>query len=294
LLSVENNRQMTETGKGTPMGELLRRYWHPIAAVTEFEDKSTKPVRLMGEDLVLYKDRSGTWGLLGLHCAHRRADLSYGFVEECGLRCSYQRLGLRREGQLPRPALRGHGEREQPLPRRDQAGRLPRRGEGRDALRLPRSGPRAALSHLGELHLGERLRPGRAGPLDCNWLQAAENNIDPVHFEWLHSNWSMVQAGKTGPYSPTHLKIDIDVWDYGFGYKRILEGTTEADAGWAMPRLHCMPNIFPVGGTHFEYRVPVDDTHTLSVVWAWEPVPVEQQPYVQERVPHWYHRSPTP
>jgi 5,5'-dehydrodivanillate O-demethylase len=49
-----------------------------------------------------------------------------------------------------------------------------------------------------------------------------------------------------------------------------------------------MPNIFAVGGTHFEYRTPIDDTHTLSVVWAWEPVPVEQQPYVQERIPHWY------
>ncbi len=71
------------------MGELLRRHWHPIAAVTEFEDKSTKQVRLLSEDLVLYKDRSGTFGLLALHCAHRRADLSYGFVEECGLRCSY-------------------------------------------------------------------------------------------------------------------------------------------------------------------------------------------------------------
>ena len=89
MFTKEDNLRLTQTGKGTPMGELLRRYWHPIAAVTEFEDKSTKPVRLMGEDLVLYKDRSGTWGLLALHCPHRRADLSYGFVEECGLRCSY-------------------------------------------------------------------------------------------------------------------------------------------------------------------------------------------------------------
>src|ERR1700691_4667743 len=89
MLSVEDNILLTQTGKGTPMGELLRRHWHPIAAVTEFEDKSTKQVRLLSEDLVLYKDRSGTFGLLGLHCAHRRADLSYGFVEECGLRCHY-------------------------------------------------------------------------------------------------------------------------------------------------------------------------------------------------------------
>lgn len=67
-LSEEENLRMTEVGRGTPMGELLRRYWHPVAAVTEFEDRSTKPVRLMGEDLVLYRDPSGTYGLVQLHC----------------------------------------------------------------------------------------------------------------------------------------------------------------------------------------------------------------------------------
>ena len=83
------NRRLSETGAGTPMGELMRRYWHPIAAVAELDDHPTKPVRLMGEDLVLYKDLSGGYGLLDRHCAHRRADLSYGFVEDCGLRCNY-------------------------------------------------------------------------------------------------------------------------------------------------------------------------------------------------------------
>ena len=71
------------------MGDLLRRYWMPVAAVSEFEDKSIKPVRLLGEDLTLYKDLSGTFGLVDRHCPHRRADTSYGFVEQCGLRCNY-------------------------------------------------------------------------------------------------------------------------------------------------------------------------------------------------------------
>jgi 5,5'-dehydrodivanillate O-demethylase len=124
-------------------------------------------------------------------------------------------------------------------------------------------------------------------PLDCNWLQAAENNIDPVHFEWLHNNWSARQAGKNDYYAPKHLKIAFDEWEYGFGYKRILENTDETSPVWTQPRLHLMPNIFMPGGTHFEYRVPVDDTHTLSVVWAWTRVPTEQEPYVQEKIPHW-------
>ena len=78
-----------EVGPGTLMGELMRRYWQPIAAQAELDDNPMKPVRLMGEDLVLYKDKSGTYGLVDLHCPHRRADLSYGILEECGIRCNY-------------------------------------------------------------------------------------------------------------------------------------------------------------------------------------------------------------
>ena len=75
MLKSEENRILTRVGPGTPMGEL--------------EEQPTRPVRLLGEDLVLYKDKGGTYGLLDRHCPHRRADMSYGFVEECGLRCNY-------------------------------------------------------------------------------------------------------------------------------------------------------------------------------------------------------------
>ena len=81
MLSAEKNRTLTQVSAGAPMGELLRRYWHPIAAVSEFEKNPVKPVRLMGEDLVLYKDLSGTYGLIGRHCKHRSADLANGYVE---------------------------------------------------------------------------------------------------------------------------------------------------------------------------------------------------------------------
>src|SRR5215472_19354497 len=71
------------------MGGLLRRCWQPIAAVAELEDRPVKAVRLLGEDLALYRDRGGRYGLVDRHCPHRRADLTYGFTEECGLRCNY-------------------------------------------------------------------------------------------------------------------------------------------------------------------------------------------------------------
>ena len=62
MLSAEQDRRMTQVGPGTPMGELMRRYWHPVAAAVELEDNPTRAVRILGEDLVLYKDRRGGWG----------------------------------------------------------------------------------------------------------------------------------------------------------------------------------------------------------------------------------------
>jgi 5,5'-dehydrodivanillate O-demethylase len=287
MLSVEDNILLTQTGKGTPMGELLRRHWHPIAAVSEFEDKSTKQVRLLSEDLVLYKDRSGTFGLLALHCPHRRADLSYGFVEECGLRCSYHGWAFDEAGNCLS------------APFEDSSSGNTR---FRDQIKKP-AYPVQEMAGLIFAYLGPQPTPvlprwelfdyknGFAqivlAPLDCNWMQAAENDIDPVHFEWLHNNWSRKQVDPDAAPAPKHVLIEVEEYDFGFGYKRVLENTTKEDNVWTQPRLHLMPNIFMPGGTHFEYRVPIDDTHTLSLVWAWAAVPLEQQPYVQTRIPHW-------
>ena len=76
MLSAERNQTLTQVGPGTPMGDYLRRFWMPVAGAAEFEKPGAKPIRLMGENLVLYKDISGTYGLVDRHCPHRRADLS--------------------------------------------------------------------------------------------------------------------------------------------------------------------------------------------------------------------------
>ena len=79
MLKAEQNERISRVGPGTPMGDYLRRYWMPIAGAAEFEEFDVKPIKLMGENLTLYKDKSGTFGLVDRHCPHRRADLSYGF-----------------------------------------------------------------------------------------------------------------------------------------------------------------------------------------------------------------------
>ena len=122
--------------------------------------------------------------------------------------------------------------------------------------------------------------------IPCNWFQCQENSIDPVHFEWAHSNWSLRLKGMTGPYAPHHVKVDFSEFEYGFQYKRIRADTTEHDELWTIGRVCLWPNAL-FTGNHIEYRVPVDDENTLSITWAFSRVPKEREPYVQYRIPTW-------
>src|SRR5207302_685058 len=89
LLTKEQNDRLARVGPGTPCGELMRRYWHPVAAVSQMRDIYTMNVRLLGEDLVLFKSRAGEFGLIDPYCPHRRMSFIYGVPTERGIRCAY-------------------------------------------------------------------------------------------------------------------------------------------------------------------------------------------------------------
>src|SRR5471030_2708357 len=89
MLTEHENETLTRVGAGTPMGDLLRRYWHVVAPLDEMDGRWTKRVRLFGEDLVLFKDRSGAFGLITEACPHRRASFAYGIPTSDGIRCPY-------------------------------------------------------------------------------------------------------------------------------------------------------------------------------------------------------------
>ncbi len=118
-------------------------------------------------------------------------------------------------------------------------------------------------------------------------------SIDPVHFEWLHGNWSRALRGIEGQRPPTHLRIAFDEFEYGFAYRRILEGQSEKDELWTVGRSCLWPNCLFTGG-HFEWRVPVDDTNTLSVGWFFDRVPTEMEPCTQDHIPYWYGPTKDP
>ena len=99
MLTVEQNNELTQVGPGTPMGELLRRYWYPIAFEQDFDTVPSKSVRLLSEDWTLYKTPSGKYGIIGEKCAHRRASLTYGVVHEDGIRCGYHGWKFDFDGQ---------------------------------------------------------------------------------------------------------------------------------------------------------------------------------------------------
>lgn len=285
MLSEEKNRLLTRVGAGTPMGELLRRYWHPVAGIDELERSAIKPVRLMGEDLVLYKDRSGTYGLVDRHCAHRRADLAYGYVEDCGIRCNYHGWQYDERGRCIHQPFE---EVADPQARLKAKVRLKAyKVEAKAGLLWAYLGPDPAplLPDWEAFHWRNGFVQVVFAEVPCNWLQAQENSIDPVHFEWMHANWGRRLSGASG-VAPRHLKLDFEEIEFGFVYKRISEDTDETHPLWTTGRVCLWPNGFFLGD-HFEWRVPVDDENMLSVTWSFIRVPREAEPYEQQTIPSW-------
>jgi 5,5'-dehydrodivanillate O-demethylase oxygenase subunit len=285
MLTAEKNRLLTEVGPGKPMGDLLRRYWQPIAGASELANNPIKPVRVMGENLVLYKDLGGQYGLVDRHCTHRRADMSYGWVEDRGIRCSYHGWHFIETGECvaqpyedttsPKPSKSGCGIKAYPV--RELAGLLWAYMGPQPVPELPVWEPFTWGNGFREIVLAD---------VPCNWFQCQENSIDPVHFEWMHDNWSNRMRGKDDD-APKHLKLKFEEFDHGFVYKRVREGQSEQDRYWTVGRVALWPNGFYLG-RHFEWRVPVDDENTLSVAWFFVRVPKGREPYVQKSVPTWH------
>src|SRR5205823_8208457 len=100
MLTQEINDRLTLVGPGTPMGNLLRRYWFPVGALADLLTEPVQPVRLLGEDLTLFRSTAGEIGVIGERCAHRAISLAYGIPQENGLRCAYHGWTYNTEGRV--------------------------------------------------------------------------------------------------------------------------------------------------------------------------------------------------
>jgi 5,5'-dehydrodivanillate O-demethylase len=286
MLTEEQNVLLTRTGPGTPMGNLLRRYWMPIAGASEFESIAVKAVRFFGEDLVLYKDLSGAFGLVDRHCPHRRADLSYGFVEDCGIRCNYHGWRFDESGRCVEQPFEDIANPEAHF--RDKVRITAYQVQEKAGLLWAYMGPQPAplLPDWEPFSWKNGFVQIITSHVPCNWLQAQENSIDPVHFEWMHRNWTARLKGDIGNYGKTHVRLDFRETDYGFTYHRLVEDMPETHERWSIGRITLWPNCLGPN-QHFEWRVPIDDENMLYIAWHFSRVPHEREPYVQTSIPTW-------
>ena len=273
MLSAEENERLTRVGPGTPAGELLRRYWHPVATSAELAANPVKGARLLGESLTLFRDRRGRLGLVAQRCAHRGVDLKHGIPEPEGLRCPYHGWMYDTAGRCV-----------------EQPGEAPEH-QFKETVRLE-SYPVQELGGLIWGYLGPRPEPllprwdlfvldgvfRQVGTtmLPCNWLQCQENSVDTIHTEHLHGRFGAYvlerlkstdqrQIQRFRRVGRRHVKIDFERVPVGIQKYRLLEGEPEDAEGWRVGHPLVFPNyvrIGQLGYAEFQMRVPVDDTHT--------------------------------
>ncbi len=270
MLTQEQNERLTRVGAGTPMGELLRRYWHPIATLSQMKERDTLPIRLLGEDLVLYRDLSGKFGLIAARCPHRSMSLVYGIPTESGIRCPYHGWAFDQSGAcIEQP----YEEAEDPDARFKQKIKTP-------AYKVATAGgmffgymgpdPVPDLPPWDLFVMDDVMREVGFAVVPCNWLQIMENSLDPVHVEWLHQhmrNYVLEKLGKSEKKREpqSHRKIGFDVFEYGIVKRRVLEGGTEEDEDWSVGHPVVFPNYLKsgsAGAPAFQIRVPMDDENT--------------------------------
>lgn len=267
MMTQNDNALMTQIGPGTPAGELLRRYWHPICPVAELSQQSPKKrLRVLGEDLVLFRDGRGHYGLIAEQCAHRRVSLYYGFVEDDGIRCPYHGWKYDIAGkciEMPfepkdTPLLKEACQRAYKV---EKLGGLFWAYMGpAPAPLLPRWEPLVSTAGVRRITV--------LPVLECNWLQVMENSVDTTHTYYLHGHMmhSLGMGEKAAYYYRPLEEYDFEVvneetWS---GVRKI---RTYGGAAGEKELGH--PVIFPCTllSPQRQYlmmhiRLPIDDTHT--------------------------------
>ncbi|MCD2097071.1 Rieske 2Fe-2S domain-containing protein [Rhodococcus rhodochrous] len=184
MLKQEDNEKLTRTGPGTPLGKMMRAYWQPAALVSEMpEDRPVKAVRLMGEDLVLFKRPDGGWGLVSRFCAHRGVDLSFGRLEDGGLRCLYHGWLYGADGQcLEQPAEPEHSR----FAERVRIASYPCEERNGIIFAYLGAGDPPPFPAYDCFEAPDEYTFAFKGLWECNWLQGLEGGIDPSHVSFLH------------------------------------------------------------------------------------------------------------
>jgi 5,5'-dehydrodivanillate O-demethylase len=270
MLTKEQNDRLTQVGAGTPGGELLRRYWQPLCPTGEITEAAPKKrIRILGEDLLVYRDDAGKIYCVAEYCAHRHASLFFGFVEPGGIRCCYHGWKYDHGGQcIEQPFEKGNAASKIRIPAYpvQELGGLLFVYMGPDPAKAP------LLPRWDVMAREDAKRNIIVLPIhNCNWLQIQENTVDTIHTYYLHGHMSVVKNLPTlaqgGYFYRPITGYDWSVCRWGIE-KTCTYGGDKPELEIRPPLI--FPNILripegPVEALHF--RVPVDDQRT-RIFWV--------------------------
>jgi 5,5'-dehydrodivanillate O-demethylase len=267
----QRTERLTRVGPGTPMGAYLRRFWYPVAAAVELAEWPVKKVRLLGEDLALFRTDNGTLGLVADRCPHRGASLSCGMTDGSQLRCAYHGWAYDTSGQCTETPAEPAGSK---LKERIKIAAYPVREMGGMLWTYLGPQPAPLLPRYEHVVRDDLEKAVSVSYLPCNWLQIAENSVDPMHLEYLHMrflNWARRKRGETAIVKERkHARIDFELFEYGILKKRLWEGDSEDSEEWKIGHPLIFPGTLfvPINETwvEWQFRVPVDDEHT-TIYW---------------------------
>src|SRR5262245_22904430 len=287
MLSAADNALLTRTGAGTPMGEYFRRFWQPVALSRELAEPDGAPIRvkLLGEELVAFRDTQGRVGLVEPQCAHRGANLFFGRNEEGGLRCIYHGWKYDVHGkciELPNvpPGSAYHDKISIKAYPTREAGEIVWAYLG-PRSRMPESLPELefALLPASQRYVTKRLQ-------ECNWAHSMEGALDTAHFSFLHmpapknfSNESSTVAADVNRmrWLRNDPRPEFTVIEHDVGFA--VGGSRKADddqlywraTQFMLPAHAVTPSAMP-GETYYGYTwVPIDDESCWIYVYAWHP-----------------------
>ena len=292
MLSEADNVLLTRTGPETPMGDVFRRFWHPVLLSAELPERDGPPVRVtvLGEDLRAFRSTGGTVGLVSPRCPHRGADLFFGRNEDGGIRCVYHGWKFGLDGRclalptMERGPAREKAERNVRLlayPTHEAGGFIWAYLGPREHQPKP---PELEFTALPESHVfvSRKLQ-------QCNWAQAAEGGLDTAHFSFLHMAVSdaaddaarVMDKISTGGDTIRWMRDDaaprFTIADHPAGL--VLGAARHGDAGeqywrisqFLMPNHGLTPNAFPGDNHHGQCWVPIDDTSCWIHNYTWNP-----------------------
>jgi nitrite reductase/ring-hydroxylating ferredoxin subunit len=274
MLSSEENQLLTRVGPGTPMGRLFRRFWLPAMLALELPEPDGPParLRLLGEDLVAYRDSDGRIGVLGAHCPHRGASLFFGRNEDCGLRCVYHGWKFDLDGRcvdMPNePPESNFKDKIHHLAYpAHEAGRLLWVYMGPPELQPELPQLEFTLVPDDHVYAHKRIQ-------DCSWLQNVEGEVDSSHISFLHRDQRLAGALPGFVFQEGAPRFTVLGTDYGLliGAQRRESDTTDywRLTQFLLPSYTMIPTP-PDKFVDFTAAIPIDDEHMVGFTVAWRP-----------------------